>query len=95
MSGTTYAILEVLVFLVIATAIGVAIGWVLKRPAATPMRGVGDDRQVSQLEARNLILEGRLADSTEQLERALARTEELRQELEQARGPRLDPPASS
>ncbi len=96
MSGTGYAILEIVVFLVLATLIGFAIGWLAKRPRAAAPAAGGDNRQVSQLEARNLILEGRLTDVSEQLENAMARSEELRQEVEVLRAAkRAEPPAPS
>ena len=79
MRGTAYAIAEIVVFLAIATFVGVAIGWVLSRmrapsavrtvPAATTApRRSGDDGRAKQLEERIQQLEAekqRLAAAAE------------------------------
>lgn len=81
MRGTAYAITEIVVFLAIATVIGVAIGWALSRMRA-PVRtrsAAATDRS-KELEDRVKRLEA------EKLEIAQASpdVEELRKELSQA-----------
>lgn len=56
MSGTTYAIGEIIAFLVGATLIGLLIGWIAGRASRPPVK-----QSVSDLEARTGRLEHRLA----------------------------------
>ena len=67
MSGIAYAIGEILLFLIIATALGVLIGRALPRRLADPP--VPTDAKVAELETKSLILEGRLEKQADQLDR--------------------------
>ena len=58
MSGIAYAIGEILILLIIATALGVLIGRAWPRRALAPR--LPADAKVSELETKSLILAGRL-----------------------------------
>ncbi len=81
MRGTAYAVVEILIFLVATTAIGFFLGWLWPwrgRPSADQAKAA--DRSPA-LETQALILEGRLAEVTERLEKSMAESAELRTEL--------------
>lgn len=80
MNGTLYAIGEILVFLILATAIGFLLGRVLRPRREPAVREIPED--VAQLETKMLVLEGQLAEANDKLADAMAESRILRAQLE-------------
>ncbi len=84
MRGTAYAITEIVVFLAIATFIGVAIGWVLSRSRApvrtVPAAAPADTDHTRQLEDRIKRLEA----EKQEIATVTPDVADLRKELAQA-----------
>ena len=88
MRGTAYAITEIVVFLAIATFIGIAIGWVLSRqrstvPSAASPKGDGTDR-TRELEERIERLEAEKRELAAGAATVSPDVADLRKELAQA-----------
>ena len=94
MRGTAYAITEIVVFLAIATFIGIAIGWVLSKARTAPVRTVpaattppkrsGDAGRTKELEERIQRLESEKAEMAASAATVSPDVAELRKELAQA-----------
>ena len=80
MNGTLFAIGEILVFLILATAVGFLLGRVLRPRRVTAVRDVPGD--VAQLETKMLVLEGQLAEANDKLADSMAETRMLKARLE-------------
>ena len=80
MNGTLYAIGEILVFLILATAIGFLLGRVLRPQRVSAVRDVPGD--LAQAETKMLVMEGQLAEANDKLADAMAESRMLRAQLE-------------
>jgi len=79
MNGTLYAIGEILVFLILATALGFLLGRLLRPRRTSKVREIPED--LAQLETKILVLEGQLAEANDELAESMDENRMLRARL--------------